>query len=271
MSSFVVKSLQTQTGAAVCETFVYGAFSAVVVILLHTVLTSSRVELSATRLRLILCAFVLSSVHCASSVVSLVTSIVRPEPYGPRATRDVLNALIQLNFLFADGVVVWRMRVLCTLFVPSWVLLIPVSTLAATSLCVFLTMGLRVAIMIIAEDDRIDHGPVLTSLNVIQVSVIGLSLLSNISATTIIGYWAWRWNKAFPREDRSHGPRATTGERVLFLLFESGCLYCASTTILLIGTPIRVINGTVGDIYKPLHVQFSVSHVHSTLRILKHC
>ncbi|KAI0347323.1 hypothetical protein BDW22DRAFT_517049 [Trametopsis cervina] len=240
-----------------CETLVYGIFAVVVLVLLHAQLALSQTKLRTTGLWLILCMFVLSTVHLAASVVSLVTNITGVNDNTSGVVRNFINALVGLNLLCADATIVWRMRVLCASYIPSQVLLIPATMLGASSIFVFLVIGLRLVTTITTSNRDIPLGPLTTLINVSQMAIIVFSLLSNVSATTIIGFWAWRLRRTFRRKAVGHQTRRTQGEKLVFLLLETGGLYSASAIVLLVVTPIPILVGTVGDIYNPVHAQIS--------------
>lgn len=137
--------------------------------------------------------------------------------------------------------------------------------------------------------------PALTAaINICQVSNLILSALTNISATSLIGYRAWyagscairgsiltmyttyfRRHRISVRGISGRHNTSTKAGRVLTILVESGFLYCVSgvspSTLfyfcvlishfqvsVLISTMIRLPHGMLGDIYIPIQVQIAV-------------
>ncbi|KAI0346720.1 hypothetical protein BDW22DRAFT_1462713 [Trametopsis cervina] len=247
----------------ICQTIMYGVFIVVMPILLHTLTTRKTRGPNSIMLWCTLCTFALASAHWAASVAALVAKISGSHEHRNSVIRTMFNAVVFLNFIFADTVVVWRMRVLCTSYIPSKVLLIPVMLLVITSFSVCAVVGLRIVITA-SPGNEARGGPLVEAINIAQTSGISFSLLSNIVATSIIGVWAWWIQKLFRTEsaDTGKGARITRAQRVVILLLESGSLYCISSILLLVSTLIRLpVGGTLGDIYTPVHVQISVSPV----------
>lgn len=111
--------------------------------------------------------------------------------------------------LFADGVVVWRMNVLCGTHFSRKILRIPSIMLSATlreylivvfgrlenfsalaPVTVLATVGLRVYITCL-PGNGFPAGPFELVMNVLQVASQVFSFVANIVTTSIIGTWAW--------------------------------------------------------------------------------
>ncbi|PSR77964.1 hypothetical protein PHLCEN_2v7622 [Hermanssonia centrifuga] len=163
-----------------------------------------------------------------------------------------LNAWLQ--YVSTDAVVVWRAWALCKTEYRK-VLFIPVVLLCLTALSVFTTIGLRIASFL--TPGGFSFKPVLHAIDICQVSNLVWSLLTNISATSIISHKTWVHRKAIQEGLRSIRNKSTKAERVLALLVESGIIYCLSGATVLISTLIPLPFGTLGDIYTPINIQIA--------------
>jgi len=93
-------------------------------------------------------------------------------------------------------------------------------------------------------------------INVAQVSNLALSLLTNVSATSIIAAKSWKYRKSLLNYNIK-GQTSTLASKVMYLLVESGTLYILISASVLASTLIRVPFGTVGDITTPVGVQLA--------------
>ncbi|KAK0243186.1 hypothetical protein EDD85DRAFT_900395 [Armillaria nabsnona] len=170
----------------------------------------------------------------------------------------LLNALVLLNYVLTDGVVVWRAWVICQ-DEYSKMLILPLAFLCLTFLSVLITIGLRVAETVLYDTQQIfiAHRGIDFALDGLQVADVVLSLLTNIFSTSIIGVKAWRYRHWVTSELQLKRKNTTTAERILTLLVESGIVYCLSGLMILITAVIRLPDGTLGDLYTPVTVQFA--------------
>ncbi|KAG7447540.1 uncharacterized protein BT62DRAFT_918826 [Guyanagaster necrorhizus] len=171
----------------------------------------------------------------------------------------LMNALALINCFLTDGVVVWRAWVLCKQEYPK-ALMVPIVLLCCTTLSAVVMIGIRIAITVISVSQHIvvTGNALAHSLDVSQVLCSVLTLLTNLSSTTIIGVKAWRYRRWITTEVVQSGKRSMTrGERVIALLVETGVLYMLSTVFLLVAVWIRLPFGTLGDIYVPVNAQFA--------------
>ncbi|KAK0461718.1 uncharacterized protein EV420DRAFT_1526815 [Desarmillaria tabescens] len=171
----------------------------------------------------------------------------------------LMNALVLLNYVLTDGVVVWRAWVLCQDGY-SKSLILPMVFLCLTLLSVMVTIGLRIAITVISVSQHIviAHRGLARAIDYYcQVTNLVLSLLTNIFSTSIVGIKAWHHRHWVTSELQMRRRNITVAERVLTLLVESGIIYCLSGITVLIATVIRLPFGTLGDVYTPVNVQFA--------------
>ncbi|KAK0444378.1 hypothetical protein EV421DRAFT_1800763, partial [Armillaria borealis] len=170
----------------------------------------------------------------------------------------LINALVLLNYVLTDGVVVWRAWVICQ-DEYSKSLILPLVFLCLTFLSVLVTIGLRVAETILDDTQHvvIAHKGIDRALDSFQVANLVLSLLTNIFSTSIIGIKAWYHRHWVTSELQLKRKNITTAERIFALLVESGIIYCLSGLVVLIATVIRLPDGTLGDVYTPVNVQFA--------------
>ncbi|KAJ7130815.1 hypothetical protein C8R43DRAFT_662980 [Mycena crocata] len=162
----------------------------------------------------------------------------------------LFNALVLVNYIFSDGIVVWRAWVICS-HTHRTLLRIPIVFLIFTAVSIIATIPVRIASMINPE---FGAGLVLTSIiNVLQLANLALSLISNLFATGIVGITAWRHRQKIRAAFRER----SKSDQILTLLLESGILYCISGLTTLVASLIRLPYGTLGDIYTPVNVQIA--------------
>ncbi|PBL02981.1 hypothetical protein ARMGADRAFT_1024102 [Armillaria gallica] len=251
-----------------CQTLVYGMYTVIMPICSYTMLRRGLRRKSHIFLfGMLVFMFSLSTAYWILTLYNDVNLIATSFLYG--VSHDVhmplLNALVLLNYVLTDGVVVWRAWVICRNEYRKS-LILPLVFLCLTFLSVLVTIGLRVAITILNDTQQIviAHRGIDRALDGLQVANLVLSLLTNIFSTSIIGIKAWRHRHWVTSELQLKRKNITTAERVLGLLAESGIIYCLSGLMLsslslvaLIATVIRLPDGTLGDVYTPVNVQFA--------------
>ncbi|EJD06596.1 uncharacterized protein FOMMEDRAFT_76403 [Fomitiporia mediterranea MF3/22] len=243
------------TSSLVCQTLFYGisVYAALMPLSTHFLLkktTMSRANKFMFAMTIFM--FLLSSAFWASSVAHLVATLNVAFAAPDHASVafilfPLFNAILLINYVLTDTVVVWRAWVLCK-GGSRRILWIPFLFLMCTSLSVLVTISIRVAI---------DAG--YTGLNkVIDISQIAnlvLSLLTNMSATSIIAFRAWQHRQSIRDVLSRERTTSTKVERILTLLVDSGLIYCISGILVLIASMVHLPVGTLGDIYTPVHVQ----------------
>ncbi|KAI0087101.1 hypothetical protein BDY19DRAFT_300721 [Irpex rosettiformis] len=239
------------------QTLAYGIFIAIIPIAAHS-LSKQGLALrpNVVMFAITLSIFLLSTAYWAISVGFLIAKVAQLSTFKNSGIRQLFNAIALISYVFADGVVVWRMGVLCKEQFPKPVLRIPTVILGLTTLSVCTTIGLRIAITVQPGGAVPRHSPLATSLDVIQITNLVLSLLTNLSATIMISIWAWRYRKSIATNLRASST-STQVERIMVLVAESGVIYCVSSIIVLISSFIRVPGGTLGDIYTGIHAQIA--------------
>ncbi|KAF9069467.1 hypothetical protein BDP27DRAFT_1325401 [Rhodocollybia butyracea] len=158
---------------------------------------------------------------------------------------SLIGALFLTNYSLTDGVVVWRVWVLCRN-----------EYSIALSVCIcFLCCAIASEMGLIAMEivlPVISSAQTVTTLNraidITHVSGIGLSLTTNLIATATVSMKAWRLRKMFI----SSGPHRPNTSRILVLIVESGVLYSISLIIVTVASIVRLPGGTLGDLYTPV-------------------
>jgi len=130
--------------------------------------------------------------------------------------------MLFVNFIIADGVVVWRAWVLCS-DQSRVVLMIPVVMLAINTVAYLMMVTARVIVVI--SKDMVSIYTILASIiNITQVVHVTLSLLVNLFATSMIALKAWKYRKLLMESGIGiRTPRQAI--RILALLVESGMIY----------------------------------------------
>ncbi|PBL02983.1 hypothetical protein ARMGADRAFT_1058229 [Armillaria gallica] len=262
-------SVLYHTVTLACQTLVYGMYAIIMPICSYVMLRRGLRRKSHIFLfGMLVFMFSLSTVYWIISLyndVNLITvQFVHEVPLDDTGTTHALkqgmplmSALVLLNYVLTDGVVVWRAWVLCQDGY-SKSLIIPLMFLCLTLLSILATIGLRVAITVLNDTQHtviVDKGGLV--LDYLQVANLVMSLLTNICSTSIVGIKAWHHRHWVTSELQLKRKNITTAERILALLVESGIIYCLSGAMVLIATVIRLPFGTLGDVYTPVNVQFA--------------
>ncbi|KAI0692886.1 hypothetical protein BC835DRAFT_1306955 [Cytidiella melzeri] len=242
------------------QTLAYGVFVALIPPSIHIFLKHGlRSRNNIVIFSITLAAFALSTASWAATCVATSLKLAGYSAHIASTFRLVCNALLLLNpstVLFADGVVVWRMRVLCGLHFSKRVLRLPSIMLLAMLLSISATLGLRMYGTALPGLNDIPQGPLETCLNVLQVTSQALSLITNIFATSLISIWAWHYRRGIRENLQCLHSSGDQMERILFLLVESGLAYCLSSIFVVISLMISLPdNFTLGDVYVPIHSQ----------------
>ncbi|KIP02296.1 hypothetical protein PHLGIDRAFT_38560, partial [Phlebiopsis gigantea 11061_1 CR5-6] len=204
--------------------------------------------------------FTISTAHWAVHLAFLVTKVkttVVVNPGSLRATADLMNAIALLNFWISDAVVVWRTWVVCKEEFSKVVLSVVYSCLCFTAIGIMMTITLRIIDNVQTQGQRRVEKKSATdqALDVVQMVSSGFSMLTNLSATSVFGIYAWKYRK-FLRENLEN-KQTTRMERVLLVLVESGAFYTLYTVFSIICSGIRVSIGTIGDVTNPALVHIS--------------
>ncbi|KAJ6517746.1 hypothetical protein DFH09DRAFT_940267 [Mycena vulgaris] len=164
----------------------------------------------------------------------------------------LFNAIIYINCVLSDGIVVWRAWVICMRSHRRF-MCIPIFFLGLTTMAFLLGIAFRIA--------NFDHGimpHVEDYLNFAQWTAGATTLISNLSSMSIVGATLRHWriiHAAFPEKQRS-----TRTNRIMIVIVESGMLYLFSTITLVLfsAIPTHMPSGsTFGDLYAPIAVQIA--------------
>ncbi|KAJ7699813.1 hypothetical protein B0H16DRAFT_1903136 [Mycena metata] len=214
--------------------------------------------------------YLLSAVYWAYSVAEVVDLIrsfinlaknpamIQPDHTAVTQWSPLFNALTLLNYVLSDGIVVWRAWIICRRDHRKY-LWITIIFLVLTTLTVFLTIIFRVIGTIRYPIVYLPTGSyLLKGINVLQVTTLGTSLLSNLTATGAVGATAWgHWQTMSTTFSPGKSSTLRTSH-ILLLLVESGVLYCLSAILVLLSSLIRLPLGpTLGDLYTPVNIQIA--------------
>ncbi|KAF8882216.1 hypothetical protein CPB85DRAFT_408958 [Mucidula mucida] len=221
---------------------------------------------------MILCMFLLSTASWASNVANFYQKIViRFVHLLPPAERPIIfpyntliSAIILINYVSTDGVVVWRAWILCAEdHTYRRLLWIPISFLIFTAFSVLTTIVIRIVICtrpgpdIYAPSSSITKPVLEKAIDYSQTVTLVFSFLTNTLATLIVGLEAWKHRQFVRKEIRLARAKNLRGEKILVLLVESGLLYCISGAALLICSLVHMPLGRLGDVYTPVNVQIA--------------
>ncbi|KAJ4467025.1 hypothetical protein J3R30DRAFT_3580141 [Lentinula aciculospora] len=163
----------------------------------------------------------------------------------------IFNALFLVNYSLTDCVVVWRAWVLCQRD-HRIVLFTCVFFLCCAFLSEMSTIGIRIVLFVLPPTSESIIASLSRSIDITQVSNLGLSLITNLIATGTVSFKAWRLRKMF-----YPGPHQPKTGKILVLIVESGVLYSISLITVLVATLIPLTKGTLGDLYTPVNLQLA--------------
>ncbi|KAH9055146.1 hypothetical protein EDB83DRAFT_1109508 [Lactarius deliciosus] len=221
--------LVTTIGAILCETFFFGAYSAV--FLYSSVLMLKRPSTPVRNYMLAVSAFMyaVSAVHWAMNM-AIVTRFLRVgRDFMSPFERLVVVYLPTINYILSDGIVVWRAWVLWgpsrrfTVFIPPLFSLVSTLVLSAAG-AAYLYIGTEY------ESERDD-----AMSRYLGWTVWGLSVGTNIWATGLIYIQIWQ-HRQFVRSLLGKGTATSTAEKVLIFMVESGALYLCIWAVYIIST-----------------------------------
>ncbi|KIK60229.1 hypothetical protein GYMLUDRAFT_244657 [Collybiopsis luxurians FD-317 M1] len=249
--------------AVIPQTLVYGIYAVLVPvsssIMLHRGLgTRARKILFG----MILFMFLQSTAYWIASISTLIQLIqvwflsLDPDAGTPPNYISFFNALMSVNYILTDGVVVWRAWVLCSADGRK-ALKICLFILCLGSVSVIVTIAIRLALMLIGTEtgllfDRLNQG-----INVAQVGTLVFSVLTNSIATSLIFVKAWRSRRAIRKNFDATVNVHTRVGKTFTLLIETGIIYTFSCVIVLVFTIIPLKVGTLGDLFTPVNTQLA--------------
>ncbi|KAJ7772723.1 hypothetical protein DFH07DRAFT_171303 [Mycena maculata] len=256
----------------VIQTFFYGVYT-VLIVLSTRMLLKRGLKSRANKVMFIVTMFMylLSAAYWAYSVADVVDrmKLFVDDPQNlANSSKDahddvtkwspVFNALSYINYILSDAVVVWRAWVLCLRKHRKY-LCITIVFFILTSLAVVGTIVFNIIAFVAAPYAILPNSSYLVKgINVLQITMMGMSLLSNISATTVVGVTAWHHRQAIQDSlSDSHGKKHSRADQILSLVVESGLLYSISGLTVLVFSLIRIPYGTLGDLYTPINVQIA--------------
>ncbi|KAJ6594329.1 hypothetical protein B0H19DRAFT_1095022 [Mycena capillaripes] len=161
----------------------------------------------------------------------------------------MFNAIIIVNYVLSDGIVVWRAWVICLRNHRKY-MCIPFFFLSLTAVAVLLTIAIRIVDM---NNVSIPH--LADLLNTTQMTALGTSLIFNLSSMGVVGATLW------------YKSQGTKTNHTLALVVESGLVYSLSAIITLIFSIIPgklPASNTLGDLYTPINVQLAVFSAHAS-------
>jgi len=180
-------------------------------------------------------------------------SSVLPDHTPVTQWSPLFNALTLINYVLSDGVVVWRAWIICVRKHRKF-LWITFVLLGFTAITVLLTIAVRIVSLIESPINDLNSGNFLArAINILQITTLTTSLLSNLAATGVVAATAlrhWRTIRA-----AFSGKKNTSSNHILLLVVESGVFYCFSALTVLLSSLIRLPHGTLGDLYQPVNIQ----------------
>ncbi|KAJ7680660.1 hypothetical protein DFH06DRAFT_1163848 [Mycena polygramma] len=168
----------------------------------------------------------------------------------------LFNALVLVNYVFSDGVVVWRAWIISFRNYRKY-LYVTIVFWVLTAVTVTSTIVFRIIALIQSPYAQLpDSSYLAKGINILQMCNLVFSLISNLSATAVVGTTAWHHRQSI-RAAFADNKKSTKADRILVLVVESGLLYCVSGLTVLVASLIRLPHGTLGDIYTPINVQIA--------------
>ncbi|THU96103.1 hypothetical protein K435DRAFT_665107 [Dendrothele bispora CBS 962.96] len=204
--------------------------------------------------------FLLATVYWVLSFVTLIR-LIQIWFFDPNSTIQsqptflpMWSAIVLLNYVLTDGVVVWRAWVLCQ-DQSRKALWFAIFFLVCSAFSVTATIIIRLLTYVVTGDSA--QHKLSRAIDITQVGNLVLSIFTNIISTSTISLKAWRVRQQIRRTFSAARSRRMVGSRVMTLLVESGVIYCVSCITVLVATLIPLERGTLGDIYTPVNVQLA--------------
>ncbi|KAF7350230.1 hypothetical protein MVEN_01326400 [Mycena venus] len=251
--------------SVVAQTFFFGVYTLLIFLSTRMLLKRGlKIRTNVIMLLITLCTYFMSaafwiySVLYAADLVLAQIDLSLFKVHSDKITKwyTLFNAVVMVNYVLGDGVVVWRAWVICQRHLRRY-LCVAMGFLGLTAVAIFLTIAFRIVALIrpaMATSSK--HNILNPGIDILQLSTGVLSLLSNLTSTTVVGVTAWRHRRilrdAFTDEDAT-----TRSDQILALVVEVGTFYCFSTLIALLAALIRLPYGTLGDLYSPINVQIA--------------
>ncbi|KAJ7187874.1 hypothetical protein C8R46DRAFT_3324 [Mycena filopes] len=256
--------------ALVVQTLFFGAYTILILLSTRILLRRGLKTGAGKALFYIgLAMYFLTLAHWSYSIADVwarMSMFIYPETrayYHPMiAPYNLFNALILLNVAASDGIVVWRSFVICSRDYRKF-LYIPIAFLILTTLAVLGTIGLRIADL--AYPGFSEGKLFIDFINTLQVAGVGMSLISNLSSTAVVGATAWRHRRSI----QAAFQRQTHADRILMLLLESGLLYSISGITVIVAMLVHLPHGTLGDIYIPVNTQVAGAYAPIVLLLVR--
>ncbi|KAJ7105421.1 hypothetical protein C8R43DRAFT_1046821 [Mycena crocata] len=253
----------------VVQTFFFGVYTLLIYLSTRMLLKRGlKARSNRVMLTLTLFMYLLSTGYLAYSVAYVVRRMqvyvnnapfetIQIPAHGEITTwSPVFNSIILVNYVLSDGVVVWRAWVICNRRLRKY-LWITTVFLVLTAIGVGLTIGFRIAAFV---ELPIPQGSFLKpAIDASQISTLVLSLVSNLSATAVVGVTAWRHRRVI-RVAFAEEKTTTKTDQILGLIAESGIFYSISGILLPVATLVRLPHGTLGTLYTPIHVQIASAY-----------
>ncbi|KAJ7495839.1 hypothetical protein B0H11DRAFT_2000814 [Mycena galericulata] len=252
----------------VAQTFFFGVYTVLVFLSTRTLLKRGlKTQTNYVMFSVISFMYLLSAAYWAYSIAEVADrmSFYISAPQNPLGSIKIsnhdnvtewsplFNAVILMNFVLSDGVVVWRARVICHGKLRKY-LWFTIVFLLLTATAVLITIGFRATAFVESPIANLPKGNFLNpGINILQISALSLSLASNVSATAVVGVTVWRHRRIL-RSAFGEGQTKTRAGQTLVLVVESGVLYCIFALTLLLACLIRLPHGTLGDLYTPISV-----------------
>ncbi|KAJ3874166.1 hypothetical protein F5051DRAFT_336331, partial [Lentinula edodes] len=203
--------------------------------------------------------FALSTTHGIASIATLIRLIqvlflaADPDAQSGPTFLPLFNALILVNYVLTDGVVIWRAWVLCSVD--------GTKTLTCCGFSVIATIAIHITLMVIDIKETGELGSQLNySINVTQVATLVLSLLRNLLATMVSFLFlpASSTLALANIQVLQMNGRSWAG-KIFVLLIETGAFYSVSYLTVLLSSliPLKGLDGTVGDLYTPVSTQLA--------------
>ncbi|KAF7361634.1 hypothetical protein MVEN_00506700 [Mycena venus] len=180
----------------------------------------------------------------------------------------LFNAMMLVNYIFSDAIVVWRAWII------SWrgyrkYLCVTGLFLVLTAVTITCTIIFRIIALVESPYASLPHSNYLTwGVDILQIANIGFSLISNLSATAVVGATAWRHRRSI-RAAFADNKKNTKADQILSLVVESGAGYCVSGLTVLIASLVRLPHGTLGDIYTLINVQIAGAYPSVVLLLIR--
>ncbi|KZV70410.1 hypothetical protein PENSPDRAFT_579449, partial [Peniophora sp. CONT] len=268
-------SLYPIFGPFILETVVFGMFNTLVMYAVHVFIdTGSHTRSQKIMLSVALFMYTISLSHWALQARLIAVNFTLDAGAGPDFVDPGVAplALISINVVFSDAIVLWRLCVFWSRSLRIYVL--AGGLLALTITLNIVNVAVEAHLFLSAKDQSHDVSTATQpafSDSAYGTLSLALSLGTNVISTVAVGWKTWSHRRRIAEHLSATSYRSSIVDTVMILLWESGCLYCIiwvrCQRYLLGNTSAQTIADTVHHLQQKCRTGYSQLRVQSVLPV----